>query len=456
MTSQKEPWRLTASEALPLLRTGDLKVETYARSLLDRIQRRDAQVRAWVWLSPSFILQAAKALDDIPPADRGPLHGLPIGVKDVILTKDMPTQYNSPLFESEEPIQMDANVVMTLRAQGALIFGKTATTEFACSKQGNHHQNLCRNPHDATRTPGGSSSGSGAAVGDYQVPVAIGTQTGGSVVRPGSFNGCFGFKPTWGAISREGLGQWSPTLDTCGFFARSVRDLEVLAAALNLVPSPSSSSQPSRSFALQGAKIGFFRSPNWSHAGPGTRAAWEKAQEILRKHGAEISELEAPTPDFDNILSWHADILTGEGQASFLGHQHRAQLEGKPLGDDILRHLRNDRNLSPQQLLTAYDSLAQQRPAWDALAARHDLILTPSVVDEAPRGLEYTGDMSFCSAWTALHVPVVNLPGFQGESGLPVGLTGVGARFGEEKLLRVAGVVGEVFGVEGGWRAGNG
>ena len=192
--ASKQSWQLTASEALPLLREGKLTAEQYARSLLDRIQRRDQQVKAWVWLNPSYILEQAKKLDDIAPADRGPLHGLPIGVKDVILTKDMPTQYNSPVFESEEPSGVDANVVMSLRAMGALIMGKTCTTEFASSKRGNHHQNIARNAHDPGRTPGGSSAGSGAAVGDWQVPVALGTQTGGSVVRPASFNGCFGFK----------------------------------------------------------------------------------------------------------------------------------------------------------------------------------------------------------------------------------------------------------------------
>lgn len=194
ITQNKQPWQLTASEALPLLRSGSLTVEAYARSLLDRIQRRDNQVKAWVYLSPSHILTEARRLDDEAPESRGPLHGLPVAVKDVILTKDMPTQYNSPLFESDGAIQMDANVVMSLRAMGALIFGKTATTEFACSKRGNWHQNFARNAHDQDRTPGGSSSGSGAAVGDFQVPVAIGTQTGGSVVRPASFNGCYGFK----------------------------------------------------------------------------------------------------------------------------------------------------------------------------------------------------------------------------------------------------------------------
>lgn len=190
----KEVWQLKGSEALPLLRSGQLKAVDYANSLLRRVQQRDSDVKAWVYLSPTTILRSAQQLDGIPVAERGPLHGLPVGIKDIILTKDMPTQYNSKLFESNKPIEVDASCVATLRAAGALIFGKATTTEFATTKQGNWHQNLTRNPHDTKRTPGGSSSGSGAAVGDFQVPVALGTQTGGSIIRPASFNGCYGLK----------------------------------------------------------------------------------------------------------------------------------------------------------------------------------------------------------------------------------------------------------------------
>lgn len=173
---QKELWQLTASEALPLLRSGQLKAAEYVRELVRRIQSRDQDVKAWVFFSPIHALQQAQKLDDIPVAQRGPLHGLPVALKDVILTKDMPTQYNSPLFESLTPIAADANVVMSLRAAGAIILGKTSTTEFATSKHGNWHQNKTSNVFDASRTPGGSSSGSGAAVGDFQVPLALGTQ----------------------------------------------------------------------------------------------------------------------------------------------------------------------------------------------------------------------------------------------------------------------------------------
>ncbi|KAK1092039.1 hypothetical protein LTR48_005122 [Friedmanniomyces endolithicus] len=418
MSSQvpsKEPWRLTAAEVLPLLRTGQLTVTDYVKSLLERIQARDPVVKAWIWIEPSLILQRAKELDGLPAEQRGPLHGLPIAVKDVILTKDMPTQYNSRLYESETPVAIDANCIITLRASGALIFGKTTTTEFACSKQGDWHQNLTSNARDPKRTPGGSSSGSGAAVADCQIPVGLGTQTGGSIMRPASFNGCYGFKPTHGAISREGL-----------------KDDEVVA------------SEP---FKMKGAKIGFCKTHNWPKAGQGTIDAMSEARDILRAHGAEIEEVELPE-DFAHALDWHAAVLVGEGHTSFLGQY---LLDKEKLHESIVGYVDNTRQLTHRQLLDAYDNVARLRPIFDDLAKPFDLILTPSVLDEAPLGLENTGDMSMASMWTILHVPVINLTGFAGAHGMPIGLTAVGPRYTDRRLLRVAKGVSEVFEREGGW-----
>ena len=382
----KEPWQLTATEISPYLRKGELKVEDYVKSLLSRIHQRDSAVRAWVFFSPSLILQRAKELDDLPLDQRGPLFGLPVAVKDVILTKDMPTQYNSRMFQTEEASGVDANCVMSLRQSGALIFGKTSTTEFATSKQGNWHQNLTANARDPKRTPGGSSSGSAAAVADFQVPFALGTQTGGSIVRPASFNGCYGFKPTWGAISREGLAQWSVTLDTCGFFTRSIDDLVVLADAFQI---KDDDPVPSKSFSLQGAKIGFCKTPNWPQAGEGTRGAMSKAQDILTKHGATVEEFDLPE-DFDKVLGWHAAVMAGEGRTSFLGQY----LTHKDLmHETIVGHVDNVENVSRKAQLQAYDGCARLRPILDEIASKYDAVITPSVIDEAPVGLENTGDM---------------------------------------------------------------
>ena len=267
------------------------------------------------------------------------------------------------------------------------------------------------------------------------------------------------YRPTWGAISREGLGQWCVTLDTCGFFTRSIEDLQLLCSALRIHDDVPLRTTP---FTLQGAKIGFFKTPYWPNAGLGTQNACSKAQELLKAHGAEISDVETPK-DFEKILDWHADVLTGEGQTSFLGHQllseARTQDPENPqpdqvLGDDIMRHLRNDRNVTRASLLAAYDNIARMRPIWDNLANEYDIVITPSVADEAPKGLGSTGDMNFCSPWTILHVPAINLPGFAGVNGLPVGLTAVGARYRDQWVLHVAKAVGEVFEREGGWVGG--
>jgi Asp-tRNA(Asn)/Glu-tRNA(Gln) amidotransferase A subunit family amidase len=392
MASTTKSHRLTATQALALIRSGQLTIEAYATSLLSHITSRQALTKAWVHLPHDLILSNARALDAVPLTNRSPIHGLPIGIKDVILTKDMPTQYNSRIFESAQPIGIDAAPVATLRAAGALIFGKLSTTEFATSKQGNWHQNLTSNAHDPERTPGGSSSGSGAAVGDFQIPVALGTQTGGSVVRPASFNGTYGFKPTWGAISREGLAQWSVTLDTCGFFARSVEDLELLAGVFRI----EDDEEPSKgNFELSGAKVAFCKTHNWHKAGAGTQKAWEDAQRILEAQGAVVEDLELPE-DFGHVLDWHADVLAGEGRTSFLGQYLQAK---DLLHGDIHGHVENRTGLSRRRQLEAYDNCARLRPLWDQIAAQYDLVVTPSVVDEAPLGLENTGDMVRETPW---------------------------------------------------------
>lgn len=381
-----EAWRLNAATALELIRNDKLTVEEYADSLLARIKDRDAQVKAWVYLNPELILSRAKYLDRIPRDERGPLHGLPIGIKDVALTEDMPTQYNSRLFSSSEPSGIDAAPVMTLRQSGALIFGKTTTTEFASSQQGDWHQNLTKNAHDPERTPGGSSSGSGAAVGDHQVPIALGTQTGGSIVRPASFNGCYGWKPTWGAISREGLAQWCVTLDTCGFLARSIEDLVLMADVFRI---QDDKTLPNNAFTVKAAKIAFCKTHNWPRAGPGTRHAMARAQHLLAAHGAQVEDLELPD-DFAPILDWHADILAGEGRASFLG----PYLSDKArMHESIRDHVENGRGVTRAKLLEAYDKCARLRPIWDEIASGYDAVLAPSVVDEAPVGRDKTGDM---------------------------------------------------------------
>lgn len=299
----------------------------------------------------------------------------------------MPTQHNSSIYEGDEP-KLDAAAIITLRHAGALLLGKTTTTEFASTTAGPK----TRNPHDAGRTPGGSSSGSAAAVGDFQVPIGLGTQTGGSTIRPGSFNGVYSFKPTWNSISREGLKIYSLILDTIGFFARSVEDLQLLSDVFALEDDLS----PKDDFSIKGARFALLKTVVWPQAGPGTAAALEAGAKLLRDQGAEVDEIELP-PEFDNIPEWHRIVLHSDGRPTFLPEYRIAKEKLSPFLAD---HVENSCKIPRAAQLEAFDGIAALRPKIDEIACRYAAILTPSVVDEAPVGTESTGSPAFNSMWT--------------------------------------------------------
>ncbi|KAM0214210.1 hypothetical protein ACHAQI_003834 [Fusarium lateritium] len=424
-----------AGWSLERLRLQELTVEQYASSLLDRISRRDDDVRTWSYLNSRAVLDQARELDKVPSSQRGPLHGLPVAIKDIILTKGMPTEHGSKIYKNDQP-EIDAGSVMVLRKAGCLIFGKTTTTEFASSFVGP----ATRNAHSTSRTPGGSSAGSAAAVADFQIPIALGSQTMGSIVRPASFNGVYGFKPTFNAITREGQKFCAPSFDTIGFFARSVADFGILADAFDLRDDEQST------FAeVRGSKFAVCTTAQWKLAGEGTVAAMAKAVQLLGAHGAQVEELELG-PDFDPVVSWHSYITSIEGGTSFLPEYHHS----KDLLDQRLAHWVEDKHKASRKAkLDAYDGLAALRPRFDKIADEYVAILVPSVVGEAPEGLGNTGDPVFASTWTALHVPVVNVPGFRGENGMPVGVSLVAARLRDRHLLKVSETVGRIF--EDGW-----
>ncbi|KAM5354302.1 hypothetical protein ACJ41O_000952 [Fusarium nematophilum] len=400
-----EPWRLTATEALSQIQADDLSVQDYARSLLGRIKARDERVKAWAYLDEKAVLERAKALDEVPKKERGPLHGLPVAVKDVIYTK-----------------------------------GKTTTTQFAAI----HIGPKTHNPHDALRTPGGSSAGSGAAVADFQAPVALGTQTGGSIIRPASFNGIYGFKPTWNAVSREGQKIYALLLDTLGWYARCVDDLVLLADVLDVQDDEENAPKFS---GVKGARFAICKTTVWPFAGRGTREALSKASSLLREHGATVDEIELPA-EFDSMAEWHRVVLHSEGRASFLP-EYRV---GRDQIDRVLvDHVENADGFTRRVQLEAIDGLAALRPKIDQIAGRYAAIITPSVPDEAPVGLESTGSHIFCSMWTALHTPVLNVPGFKGAHDMPIGVSLVAPRYRDRHLLDVGKAVGEIFEAEGGW-----
>lgn len=300
----------------------------------------------------------------------------------------MPTQYNSPIYEGSRP-GIDASSVAILRAAGALIFGKTTTTEFATTQVGPK----THNPHDLTRTPGGSSSGSAAVVADLQVPLAIGTQTLGSIIRPASFNGIFGMKPTWNAISSEGQKMSSISVDTFGVFARSVEDLKLVADLFDLKDDADIST---KDLSLQNVKIGIARTAVWPNAGPGTTAAMDMCSKILREEGFLIEDVSLPT-DYDKIPIYHAQVFSGDVRAIFL----RESRTGKDrLSQPMINHLEKAQNLSRKDELHARDKVASLRSAFDKIADNYTVLITPSAVDEAPLGIGYTGDPAFNTIWT--------------------------------------------------------
>ncbi|TGJ82042.1 hypothetical protein E0Z10_g6716 [Xylaria hypoxylon] len=430
-----EPYRLTATQALSNIKDGSLTVEQYARSLLSRIRERDPTVQAWEHFDSERVIKEAKRLDGIPLQER--VHA---GAhKNTCSSQgDMPTQYNSPIYHGEAP-KLDAASIIILRQAGALLLGKTTTTEFA-STQG---EPKTRNPHDPTRTPGGSSSGTAAAVGDFQAPIGLGSQTSGSTMRPGSFNGIYALKPTWSAISREGQKFYSPTLDTIGFFARSVMDLELMADLFGLEDDDA----PGDDFTVQGAKFAFAKTVVWPEAGPGTKSAFETAAQLLRSHGAEVEEIDLPS-EFDQVPEWQRILLHSEGRATFLP-EHR--LAKEKLASFLVGHVENVNGISRAAQLEAYDGIAVLRPKIDSIAKKYAAIITPSAVDEAPVGTESTGNPAFNCMWTALHTPVVNIPGFGGANDMPIGLSLVAPRYQDRRLLAVSKAVGVIFESEGGW-----
>ena len=275
-----QPHALTAAEAASLIRDRRLSAEELTRSCLDRIAAREALIRAWLFLDPDLALRRAREADKRQAAGLplGPLHGLPFGVKDVIDTADMPTTQNSPIYPDAR-IGRDAACVGVVRHSGATILGKTDTVEFASGGR----KALTRNPFNLAHTPGGSSSGSGAAVGDLQVPLAFGTQTAGSHIRPASFNNIYGMKPTWSLASREGLRMASISLDTVGWFGRSAEDLTLVAQAFRL---PALAAQPV--MAVKGLRVGLCRSPVWDRIEPAGVAALEAAATGQQAAGAHV------------------------------------------------------------------------------------------------------------------------------------------------------------------------
>ncbi|HYC45660.1 MAG TPA: amidase [Burkholderiales bacterium] len=428
-----EPCFLTAAAAAAQIREKTLTVEQLVRSCLERIEQRDRDVRAWSYIDPAYAIAQARELDKRAPA--GPLHGLPFGVKDVIDTADMPTGQNSPSYVNHRPSK-DAGCVAVVRQSGALILGKTDTVEFAAGGR----KALTRNPHNFAHTPGGSSSGSGAAVADFMVPLAFGTQTGGSQIRPASFNGIYAIKPTWGSVSREGAKLLSAYCDTVGWYGRSVADLALVAEAFRLRDLASQKPVTPR-----GLRIAICRTPYWNKAEPAAQAALAKAAERLEKAGARVQDLELPSK-FNSINEAQRTLMIGEGGVAFLPelltHGDRLHAEFRDMAE-------NKKGITAKTMVEAYDLAADCARTFDALFGDFDVVVAPAAPGEAPEGLHTTGDWVFNAMFTVMHAPCIAIPCTKGAKGLPVGVQIVGPRYSDARLLAIGAAVAPVIDAEG-------
>jgi Asp-tRNA(Asn)/Glu-tRNA(Gln) amidotransferase A subunit family amidase len=412
--------RLDATSLAQRLAQRELNAVDVVRACLDRIAEREAEVQAWAFIDPDHALAQARELDRGPM--RGLLHGLPVGVKDLFDTADMPTTYGSPIYASNRPLA-DAAVVALCREQGAVMLGKTVTTEFATFTPGK-----TRNPYRLTHTPGGSSSGSAAAVADYMVPLAFASQTAASVIRPAAFCGIVGYKPSFGLINRAGVKPLSDSLDTIGFLARSIDDVALLAAAANgerVMPDLSPAGTP---------RIALCHTHEWPHADDDTRAAFVRAEQALTDSGVRAPALQL-SPLFSGLLQAQKEIMAFDLVRS-LAHerlQHAAQLSAG------LTQLLQEQGL---QIAVAshranLQLAATARAQIDTVFEELDALLVPSAIGEAPTR-EQTGDPVFGRVWTLLGLPCIHLPFTTGHSGLPVGLQLVGRHGQDRALLRIA------------------
>jgi Asp-tRNA(Asn)/Glu-tRNA(Gln) amidotransferase A subunit family amidase len=413
--------RLSAKEIAVRVRERLVTAATIAAATLERISSR-AAIHAWAHVDPERVLSIARAIDARDTTNL-PLAGVPIGIKDLMDTCDQPTTYGSRIYAGHRPTS-EASIVTRLREAGAIVIGKTVTTEFAFRYPG-----PTTHPHEPGHTPGGSSSGSAAAVADFHVPLATATQTAGSVIRPATFCGVVGFKPTYGEFPYAGIKAGAESLDTVGLIARSVEDIICTRSAIvsaRLEASPAASSPR--------PKIGLCRTPSWSRADQEARGCLEASALRLRHAGATVVDLELPA-SCDGLLDSHRTIMLFEMARSFADEAAR---QHELLSPTFREAIASGRSIALDAYRAAQTHAERSRPALDALLVDCDFLLTLATPGEAPAGLEFTGDPLFNSIWTVLHAPCIGLPAGKGAKGLPLGVQLVGTRRQDERLLRWA------------------
>ncbi len=408
----------SAVSAAEAIQSGLCTSEQLVQDCLQQIQNRESKVHAWQYLDPDHALLQARQCDR--EERKGVLHGIPVGIKDIIETADMPTDYGSAIFNGHQPAA-DARCIKLLKNAGAVILGKTVTTEFAYLNPG-----PTRNPHNLQHTPGGSSSGSAAAVADKHVPLALGTQTAGSIIRPASFCGVVGYKPSFDSYPITGIHPFARSLDTLGGFARSVADLGLLAKVLG--------SKEFKVESLRPERIAMIKGPAWAAAEEETHELFQLIHELLSKNDITVQEVELPA-EFDEINEAQKVIQLKECTQNLnryyettpdkLSEKLRLDYEyGLAISDSAMRH--------------AYEVVNNCKNTIAALLAENELILTPAAAGYAPLAESGTGDPVFNRMWTAMHLPCISLPVIRNAKTLPLAVQLVASFGGDSKLLASA------------------
>ena len=413
--------QLGAAEAARRIAAREITSEALVSACIERIASREPQVQAFAWFDAQAALEQARAVDKA--RHRGALAGVPVAFKDVIDTFDMPTQYNSPIYKDYRP-RIDSACAALVRNAGGVVIGKTVTTEFATRMPG-----PTRNPHNLAHTPGGSSSGSAAAVADFMAPLAFGTQTGGSNIRPAAFCGIVGYKPSFGTINRAGLKSVSESLDTLGVMGRSVEDCALLVNVCSARTLPDFTAKLPRA-----PRIGFFRTSRWADASAATHRTLEDAAAALAKAGAQVRDFSLPA-EFDRLYDEQVLIMNFEAARS-LAHERFQHREG--LSDHLRDTLEQHWNTPRSRYDDAMRHARECRAVYADSFADVDVLLTPSAPGEAPEGIAGTGSSLFNRNWTLLGAPCVTLPFGEGDSGLPIGIQIVGRYDDDARVLETA------------------
>ena len=449
-TDKTSPGTAPANSATALvqrIRDGEISASEALSAYIARIDESEETIRAWDYLARDNARKQAEIADKArrQGAPMGALHGVPLGVKDIFDTFDMPTQYGTPLHKDRRPRE-DAFAVERLRSQGAIMLGKTSTTELATYAPG---VTKTRNPHNPEHTPGGSSSGSAAAVAAGQVPAALGTQTNGSVIRPASFCGVWGYKPSFGLISRSGVLRQAPALDQVGVLAATLQDAGLVAQHMMVHDSRDSAMRPRAAPNLQAAAgelppvtplMAFVKTPVWEQADSETQEAFGELAQAL---GEAVTEIALPE-SFAHIHTMHKTVM----EAEIARNYHRDYERGADqLSDGLRGQIERGREVRAVDYIRSTESIGALAAIADEILNDYDAFLTPAAPGTAPHGLDDTGSAAFCTIWTYLGMPALSIPLMTGSNGLPMGVQLVGARGDDARLFRMANwLVGTVSG----------